>query len=341
MRSSHPWGRTLAGLAFGRNLELSRRQRDSPRGLADCQLQPRRLRPAHGGRACLNTDEPAAEPERNKFAPPFVAATPRNLLHPPSRLSLSPPWWLPAIPGPHPPARGGRGVTGATPPICPGWCGAQRRLVLRGLLHPHTPPVGVAPVTGIPAGRRRARRAPRRMGRPGERSMTAWLSRRPRLLWTIAAALVGLNGAALTGYFPPPTGNPVLAYIEDIDALAYAALRAWLWAAPALAGAALGASLPDLAALMGRILAHVSARLHTGGDTATARARAHAHRPRAAHVARGRPDGRMGRLLPTVARAWHQPGPRHDGGTRPARLCRPSRVVSRGARSSSAAGPWR
>ena len=66
--------------------------------------------------------------------------------------------------------------------------------------------------------------------------MTRWLAHHPRLLWTTAAGLVGLNGAALTGYFPPATGNPVLAYIEDMDALAYLVLRAWLWTAPAVGG---------------------------------------------------------------------------------------------------------
>ena len=100
--------------------------------------------------------------------------------------------------------------------------------------------------------------------------MTRWLAHHPRLLWTTAAGLIGLNGAALTGYFPPATGNPVLAYIEDMDALAYLVLRAWLWTAPALAGAALGAMLPDLAAVMSRGLAHLSTRLHHGGDTAAA-----------------------------------------------------------------------
>ena len=102
--------------------------------------------------------------------------------------------------------------------------------------------------------------------------MTRWLAHHPRLLWTTAAGLVGLNGAALTGHFPPASGNPVLAYLEDMDPLVSLALRAWLWTAPALAGAALGAMLPDLAATTGRSLALVVARLHHGGDTAAAAA---------------------------------------------------------------------
>ena len=139
--------------------------------------------------------------------------------------------------------------------------------------------------------------------------MTRWLAHHPRLLWTTAAGLIGLNGAALTGYFPPATGNPVLAYIEDRDALAYLVLWAWLWTAPAVGGAALGAMLPDLAAITG---------LRPGAPfypvASWRRHRRRGGRPGVylacgPHGSRRRPHNRLGRLFSAVARAWHQPGP--------------------------------